>query len=272
MALTWPGMINGRIPLDQMVDVVGDGAEGSHMNPAAGWNFRRMQLDCLRDLGKTFGTEEAYRSYETQEWYAGPNSPLPKGTAVAAVGTSKHGWGRANDITGYNDPDIWAWLMEHEEEYGFSWEEGRNSKEKWHHVYVGSLDPSGLDFSIFDKEEDDMYGPEQRNEVVARLDEIIEQGRDLKQWLLNTYNVVDGTVFRSDPAQNYQNSKRELVKGTGKMFAAINGKVINLKDPGELKVLRDQNQIAQNDTNVPINVFNALAAKLGADTDAGQPA
>lgn len=161
MVVMWPGKANGRIALSEMVDVVGDGAEGSYMNPAAAYHFLKMQAACLRDLGKTFGTEEAFRSDATQALYNSPQSPLPAGTVVAPRGQSKHGWGLANDITRYNDPDIWAWLMAHEEEYGFSWEEGKNSGEKWHHVYVGSLDTAGLNF---DEIEDDMFTDTDRAE------------------------------------------------------------------------------------------------------------
>jgi len=185
MSVTWPGMLNGQIPRDQMINVVNatdrPARDGDFMNPAAGYWFKRMQADCLRDVGKTFGTEEAYRSLETQILYAGPNSPLPKGTAVAPAGTSKHGWGRANDITRYNDPDIWAWLMAHEDEYGFSWEEGRNSNEKWHHVFVGSLDTTGLNL-----EEDDMFNDNDRYSAKLTLESQarVEQGNyAIKRWL-----------------------------------------------------------------------------------------
>lgn len=179
--VSWPGKSNGRIALSEMVDVVGDGAEGSYMNPAAGYWFKKMQAACLRDLGKTFGTEEAFRSYATQVLYNGPNSPLPAGTAVAPIGESKHGWGLANDITGYNDPDIWAWLMAHAAEYGFSWEEGRNSGEKWHWVYIGSLDTTGLDW-----EEDDMYNDLDRYRDNIMLDSQRQIALDvwnIKQWV-----------------------------------------------------------------------------------------
>lgn len=154
MAVTWPGKTNGEISLSEMVDVVNYPArsdrDGDYLHPAAAHSLMRLQRDMLRDLGKTIGTEEAFRSRATQNWYAGPDSPLPPGTAVAPPGTSKHGWGRANDITGYNDPEIWAWLQANAWRYGWDWTEGKNSNEKWHWVYIGSLATAGLDWTIFD--------------------------------------------------------------------------------------------------------------------------
>lgn len=149
MAVTWPGMQNGQIPLSAMIDVVGDGAEGHYLNPTAAYFFKRMQKDMLADLGKTIGTREAYRSLKTQQWYAGPNSPLDADVARAVPGQSKHGWGRANDITGYNDPDIWAWLQKNAWKYGWDWAEGKASNEKWHWVFIWSLD-TPVDWSYFD--------------------------------------------------------------------------------------------------------------------------
>lgn len=156
MAVIWPGMLNGRIPLDQMVNIVNaadrPAQDGDYMNPAAAYHFLLMQRACFADTGVWIGTEEAYRSYETQAWYAGPDSPLAPGTAVARVGESKHGWGLANDLENYEP--AWAWLEANAGNYGFSWEEGRASRERWHWVYVGSLDATGLDWSIFDEKKE----------------------------------------------------------------------------------------------------------------------
>lgn len=144
----WGGYSNGKIPLAVLVDVVGDGAEGHYLHPAAAYYFKLMQRDCFEATGVWLGVDEGYRTYETQAWYAGPNSPLPKNVARATPGTSKHGWALAVDMTGWSA--AWGWLMAHEGDYGFSWAQGRNDGEQWHHTFEGSLDTSQLNWAIFD--------------------------------------------------------------------------------------------------------------------------
>lgn len=176
---SWPGKLNGRIPLSELVDVVGDGRESSYLNPAAAYYWRLMVAACKAETGITIGVEEAYRSLGTQQWYAGPNSPLPKGTVVASPGTSKHGWGLAVDIENYSA--AFDWLEANCERFGFSWAEGKASGEKWHFVFVGSLDTTGLNL-----EEDDMYNDNDRYsaKLVLESQARVEQGTyQMKKWI-----------------------------------------------------------------------------------------
>ena len=176
---SWPGKLNGRIPLSEMVDVVGDGDESHYLNPAAAYWWKRMVEDCFAATGVRLGTNEAYRSIATQELYAGPNSPLPPGIVFASPGTSKHGWGLANDITGYNA--AWNWLQTNAWRYGWDWAEGKASGERWHWVYIGSLDTTGLDL-----EEDDMFSDLDRYSAKLVLESqarVEKNSWQMMQWL-----------------------------------------------------------------------------------------
>lgn len=166
----WGGYSNGRIPLSALVDVVGDGNPSHYLHPAAAYYYKIMQADCLRENGRTFGTEEAYRTYDTQAWYAGPNSPLPKNVARATPGTSKHGWALADDLSNYGP--VWNWLMAREGDYGWSWAQGRADGEPWHHTFEGSLDTSQLDWSIFDKKNS---VPAQKPQLTQAQDNMLRQ-------------------------------------------------------------------------------------------------
>lgn len=210
MAVVWPGMPNGRIALSQMLDVVGNGRESSYLNPAAAYWFKRMQEDCLAETGVRLGVEEAYRSYETQALYNGPNSPLPPGTAVAALGASKHGWGLAVDMTGYNA--AWGWLQANAWKYGYDWTEGKNSNERWHWLYIGSLDTSNLDLSRY-------WGTKKKQPTQEELDEM---AANKNAAIIRNYE--NGEVALIYPGGHWQTlSKTQDIGAITSAFAAVYG-------------------------------------------------
>jgi hypothetical protein len=131
--LSWGGYTNGALP-DTVLAPIDD--QGHKLERAAAAKFLAMQAAMLHDLGRTInvapGADSAFRTLAQQQadydLYVNHN-----GNVAAYPGTSNHGWGRAVDITGYEvRADVWQWLLSNAGTYGFSWQTGQASGERWH--------------------------------------------------------------------------------------------------------------------------------------------
>lgn len=256
---------NGRAPSSALVEIYGCVA-----SPDMARRVKYVKDEYDRTHGDNLSINEIYRTFDEQVRQKDRWTDLGQPGNAATPGYSNHGawdvgavdWSSI-DIDGRREIAARVGLIHN------------IPNESWHAAAVGPINvplPSLAGLNITEIPEDDMYDDKARAELVKLLETITAQNADIKQWLLNVFDVVDGTVYRSDPAQQYRTPSGSLIKGTGKMFSVVNGNVINLKNVEELRLLRSQGKIAGNDTNVPINVFSALAAKLGAETDPGQPA
>lgn len=138
MSLSWGGFLNGRIPFSAMKAV----DNGQLLQTGAANAWLDMRDACFADTGYWITTNEGYRSLDTQQSYADQKAAGTAfvGVSVATPGTSNHGWGRANDIGGYNQPGVWNWLQANAVNYGWDWTTGRNVGETWHWEYLGALD------------------------------------------------------------------------------------------------------------------------------------
>jgi hypothetical protein len=130
--LAWGGYRNGYIPDAAMSPI---DSQGHRLESTAAAEFLAMQAAMLRDLGRTIsvapGDDSAFRTIAQQQ--VDYNLYLQGGNVASAPGLSNHGWGRAVDITGYEvHDDVWAWLLAHAGEYGYSHATGALSGERWH--------------------------------------------------------------------------------------------------------------------------------------------
>lgn len=141
MSLAWGGFTNGSAALEAVcVQAVG-GIPGDLLEPAtaaawAGWRAAIaartgvwLELDHsdaispgLREVDGSGGQQAAWDRYQIQ------------GRPIAAFpGTSNHGWGRAFDVTGYeNRPDVWQAMNDLAPQFGLSNATGKASGERWH--------------------------------------------------------------------------------------------------------------------------------------------
>jgi hypothetical protein len=130
--LEWGGLTNGQIDTRILVDVSG---KGDYLESTAAHQFLAMR-DALHAATGIYINpapgSSAYRPLATQQqFYAAYQAGT--GNVAAVPGTSNHGWGRAIDITGYESSDaVWAWLLAHASEFGYSWATGQASGERWH--------------------------------------------------------------------------------------------------------------------------------------------
>lgn len=131
--LQWGGHTNGSIPDSALSPI---DSQGHKLEHTAAVKFLAMQAAMLATLGRTItvapGADSAMRTLAQQQ--ADYDLYINHHGNVAAVpGTSNHGWGRAVDITGYEvHDDVWAWLLAHAAEYGYSHATGALSGERWH--------------------------------------------------------------------------------------------------------------------------------------------
>jgi hypothetical protein len=130
--LAWGGYSNGRLPLSALVQVT---SKPDYLEYSTSVAWAHMQKDCAAATGKWITIapgSSAYRDY-TQQVYFYNQYIHNHGNVAAVPGTSNHGWGRAIDITGYESSDaVWNWLLANAGKYGFSWQTGRASGERWH--------------------------------------------------------------------------------------------------------------------------------------------
>ncbi|MCU1418725.1 MAG: peptidase and DD-carboxypeptidase VanY/endolysin [Schumannella sp.] len=130
--LAWGGYQNGAIPDTAMSPI---DSRGHRLEHVAATQFLALQAAMLHDLGRTIavapGADSSFRTVAQQQ--ADYQLYLRGGNVAAVPGTSNHGWGRAVDITGYEvHGDVWAWLLAHAGEYGYSHVTGAASGERWH--------------------------------------------------------------------------------------------------------------------------------------------
>lgn len=139
--LAWGGFANGSAALAAVCVQAEGGIPGDLLEPttAAAWAGWRaaiaartgvwLQLDhsdaispALRPIAGPGGQQAAWDRYQTQ------------GRPVAAVvGTSNHGWGRALDVTGFeNRADVWQAMNDLAPQFGLSNATGKASGERWH--------------------------------------------------------------------------------------------------------------------------------------------
>lgn len=120
---------NGRLPASELMDV----GDGQKLWKPAAVQYLRMKEDAKKD-GVYFRLTEGYRTLATQQRYWA-NPPSGPGTA-AYPGTSKHGWGRAIDIS---SPGAQGWIKTNGVRYGWIWPQWARSNpyEPWHFEYVG---------------------------------------------------------------------------------------------------------------------------------------
>lgn len=110
------------------------------------------------------------RRWDGRRWYQKP------GTAAAAVpGTSNHGWALAVDTGGERDGDAGTepidehtlgWLLEHAEDFGWSWE---LQSEPWHLRYFAGDD---IPNAVLAHEENDMFNDQDREALHAMRAEL----------------------------------------------------------------------------------------------------
>lgn len=156
------GQLNGRLPDEILVSVPAPVPQPlvrlAHA-PARAWLAMRAAALVVGLVLEATSAADSYRLYAIQErifrerytttrlpgrptkvwngvtWWQRP------GTAVAAVpGTSNHGLALAIDLI--TSPAILAWLLEHAERFGFSWE---LQSEPWHlHYFAGDNIPAAV--------------------------------------------------------------------------------------------------------------------------------
>jgi hypothetical protein len=120
---------NGRLPASELMDV----GDGQKLWKPAAQAYLRMKEDAKKDK-VYFRLSEGYRTLETQKQYWA-NPPSGPGTA-AVPGTSKHGWGKAIDIS---SAGAQAWIRKNGRKYGWIWPDWaqKSPYEPWHFEYVG---------------------------------------------------------------------------------------------------------------------------------------
>lgn len=155
-SLAWGNFSNGRIPTSSLREV----DNGQYLQAGAAGAWMEMRKACHDATGYWIGTEEGYRSLATQQSYADQKAAGTAfvGVSVATPGSSNHGWGRANDVKGYNQPGVWAWLQAHAGAFGWDNTTGRNVGENWHWEYVGDLNYTPIAILVIEEEkEEPMY-------------------------------------------------------------------------------------------------------------------
>lgn len=127
----WGGHANGRIPLDELIQV----GSGHRMERQAAVDFERMKRAAAQD-GVSIRLSSSYRDYDGQV-----SIRKSKGDRVATAtpGTSIHGWGKAIDVSGEKAQ---AWMRANAARYGWFWPEwaqrtGTKSFEPWHWEWGG---------------------------------------------------------------------------------------------------------------------------------------
>lgn len=138
---------NGKLSSSELKSIGG----GNMLSPAAADSFIRMEK-AANAAGIQFNVTDSYRTYEEQDagfdWdlYNQTGQKKKKGTggsiAMALPGTSNHGLGNAIDVYPSSAQD---WIRKNGEQYGWSWDEGRQVGESWHFTYEAELDKSTAD-------------------------------------------------------------------------------------------------------------------------------
>lgn len=137
----WGGFENGRIPLDELVNVPWE--RGMYLRADAMAALDELDDAFLADFGYHLPLNDAYRDFDSQV-----EAKERYGSNAATPGTSNHGWGMAIDIGTQShsaitfDSDIYHWLKEHAPAYGWvhpPWAEpdGAGPHEAWHWEFWG---------------------------------------------------------------------------------------------------------------------------------------
>lgn len=134
---------NGAVPESALVAAPG-GIAGQFLEAATARQFGDLREACHRSTGfwvspgpNTGGVNACYRDLANQLFAKAHEGQHGIGTA-AVPGTSNHGGAIAIDIAGFEHPQVWAWLVAHADEYGFSNTEGAKVHEPWHWVHTAT--------------------------------------------------------------------------------------------------------------------------------------
>lgn len=125
--LRWGDHKNGRIPESALSPIGGSFS----LEANAARQFLAMVAACYLATGVRLGVKSAYRTLARQvflrlQWML----RIPGYNLAAVPGKSNHGWGKAVDLLNYER--AWSWLIANAHRFGFSWETGRASGERWH--------------------------------------------------------------------------------------------------------------------------------------------
>jgi hypothetical protein len=160
------GFVNGRMNYDRLLSV-----QGCLLERDAAYMFALM-VEAAEEDGMRLGTEDCYRSFNTQKWAWESRCPYTdvavkvedpdtgedvwgtrsarkcSGPPIARAGESNHGWGRAIDfadrygVLSCRDPEF-LWLQANGFKFGWvhpPWAHcGMRTEEAWHWEWAGVI-------------------------------------------------------------------------------------------------------------------------------------
>ena len=132
--------IASKLPLTTVTDVFNNTVT---LFPSAATQFVRM-MSSMNSAGISTSHVLSFRSYQKQygmfDWDLyecfGIRQTKKEGNKQALPGHSNHGKGMAVDVSGTNAQD---WIRSNGEAYGWSWDEGKASGERWHFRFTGNI-------------------------------------------------------------------------------------------------------------------------------------
>ena len=103
-------------------------ANDAYLAPAAAQAFNALQ----QSFGRPINISSAYRNLEHQKGLSGEGHAV-----VARSGTSKHGLGRALDVSPNQDPEGYKWLKQNGPQFG--WQYANIPGDPYHFEYKGAV-------------------------------------------------------------------------------------------------------------------------------------